>query len=106
MSFLGETNVADGSEIAAGSVFIKTWEIQNVGTCDWGDGYLLRFISGEQMTNADYFTIPRIGAGEKGKFSIEFTAPTEPGTYRSEWILFGADNRFFGPKLYVEFVVK
>lgn len=106
MNYIDDVNYTDGAIVEAGSTFLKEWEVQNIGSCTWGDGYVLRFISGEQMTDQDSVSVPAVPAGSKGKLSIQFTAPQEPGSYRSEWKLFGADNRFFGNTLFVDITVQ
>ncbi len=104
--FWGDVNFPDGTVVEAGTNFMKAWEVQNFGTCDWDEGYRLRFVSGVQMGAPDFVSLPSVGVGSKGKISVEFTAPLEPGTYRSTWKAFGSNNRSFGETLYVEIVVE
>lgn len=106
MSYLGDVNYTDGTVIAPGAKFIKEWEVINYSDCNWDNRYHLFFISGNQMGAPDFVDIPHIPIGSKGKISVELTAPTEPGEYRSEWKLFGADNRFFGESLITNIVVE
>ena len=63
-------------------------------------------LSGNQMDAPDFVDIPRIPVGSKGKITVQLTAPEEPGEYRSEWKLFGSDNRFFGESLVVNITVQ
>ncbi|MBQ6518981.1 MAG: hypothetical protein IJI14_09685 [Anaerolineaceae bacterium] len=106
MSYLGDVNYTDGTVVAPGAKFTKEWEVINYSDCNWDDKYHLFFISGNQMGAPDFVEIPHIPIGSKGKISVELTAPTEPGEYRSEWKLFGADNRFFGESLIANIVVE
>lgn len=106
MQFLGDTNYEDGAVLAPGQTFVKEWEVMNFSDCAWDEDYHLFFISGDQMGAPDFISIPRVQIGEKGKIAVELTAPLEPGTYKSEWKLFGADNRFFGESLYTEITVE
>ncbi len=103
--YLDDVNYPDGTVVEAGSVFMKEWEVQNNGSCDWNEGYRLRFVSGEQMSAPDFVSIPSVTVGSKGKLSVELKAPEKPGTYRSTWKAFGSDNRSFGETVYVEIVV-
>jgi hypothetical protein len=50
---LDDVNYQDGTEVEAGSVFLKEWEVQNNGSCDWNEKYRLRFVSGDQMGAPD-----------------------------------------------------
>lgn len=106
MTYLGDANYADGTVVAPGQKFTKEWEVINYSDCNWDSKYHLFFISGNQMGAPDFVEIPHIPIGSKGKISVELTAPTEPGEYRSEWKLFGADNRFFGETLAANIVVQ
>ena len=105
MSYLGDVNYTDGAVLAPGEKFTKEWEVMNYSDCSWDERYHLFFISGNQMGAPDFVSIPHIPVGSKGKISVELTAPMEPGEYRSEWKLFGADNRFFGESLIANIVV-
>ena len=91
--------------VSPGTKFLQEWVVTNYSSCNWDEQYHLFFVSGSQMGAPDYVEIPHIPIGSKGKISIELTAPTEPGEYRSEWKLFGSDNRFFGESLTVEIIV-
>ena len=104
--YMDDVRYQDGTEVEAGSVFLKEWEVQNNGSCDWNEKYRLRFVSGDQMGAPDSVPIPSVIVGSKGKLSVELQAPKEPGTYRSVWKAFGSDNRSFGEPVYVEIVVK
>ncbi|MGF1503838.1 MAG: NBR1-Ig-like domain-containing protein, partial [Anaerolineae bacterium] len=44
-------------------------------------------------------------AGEVAEIAVSFTAPTEPGTYRSRWQLRSPDGELFGTRPYVQGVV-
>lgn len=106
MTYLGDANYADGTVMSPGQKFTKEWEVINYSDCNWDSKYHLFFISGNQMGAPDFVEIPHIPIGSKGKISVELTAPDEPGEYRSEWKLFGADNRFFGESLVAKIVVQ
>lgn len=106
VGYIEDVNYEDGTVVAPGTKFMKEWEVINYGDCVWGEGYHLYFISGDQMGAPDYVDIPRIPVGSKGKITVELTAPEEKGEYRSEWKLFGSDNRFFGESLVVSIVVE
>ena len=106
MSFLDDVTYGDGTVVDPGETFLKEWEVINYSTCNWDEKYHLFFISGDQMGAPDYLEVPHIPIGSRGKISVELTAPDKPGEYRSEWKLFGADNRFFGESLIAEITVR
>jgi hypothetical protein len=81
--FVKDVSIPDGSQLAPGAAFTKTWRLRNAGTCTWS-GYSLVFDSGELMggTAQAFGTVP---PGQDVDVSVNFTAPSAPGTYRSHW---------------------
>ena len=106
MAFIGDVNYAEPALMAPGQTFLKEWEVQNIGNCDWGNSYKLFFVSGDTLGADEIQPIPEIRIGEKGIISIQFTAPQQAGEYHSAWKLFGSDNRQFGDILYVDVTVQ
>ena len=49
-SFVTDVTYPDGSLVARGSTFVKTWRVKNAGTCSWTSSYALVFISGDSMS--------------------------------------------------------
>ena len=47
--YVSDVTYTDGTEIAPGETFVKTWELQNTGSCAWDDDYLLTFYSDDDM---------------------------------------------------------
>ncbi len=47
--FVKDVSVPDGTEIAAGAKFTKTWRLVNSGTCTWTTAYDLVFVDGSAM---------------------------------------------------------
>lgn len=105
LGYVEDVTYDDGAVVSPGQTFLKEWEVINYSDCNWEEGYHLFFISGNQMGAPDFVDIPHIPIGAKGKISVELTAPVEPGEYRSEWKLFGKDNRFFGESLVANITV-
>lgn len=81
--FMKDVNIPDGSQLAPGAAFTKTWRLRNAGTCTWS-GYTLVFESGELM-NGSPQPFGTVAPGQDVDVSVNFTAPTAPGTYRSYW---------------------
>jgi hypothetical protein len=81
--FVRDVNIPDGSQIAPGASFTKTWRLRNAGTCTWS-GYSLVFDTGDLM-NGTAQTFGSVPPGQEADLSVNFTAPTTPGTYRSYW---------------------
>jgi Ig-like domain from next to BRCA1 gene len=49
VKFVDDVTIPDDTEMLPGQEFIKTWRIQNVGTCTWTNQYALIYVSGDQM---------------------------------------------------------
>jgi len=104
----------DGTRVDPGQAMQKTWRLQNVGSCDWTGGqYELIFVAGDRMSGQSPLTINiTVWAGGYANFSINMKAPTEPGTYRGEWMLrtkggepFGVGPDFDQP-IWIEIIVR
>jgi len=96
-SFVSDVTVQDGSYMTPGSTFTKTWRIKNNGTTTWNTGYKLFFSSGSQMSGPSWVALPHIVApGQTVDLSVNLTAPSGSGTYRSNWKLQSDSGATFG----------
>jgi hypothetical protein len=95
--FVGET-VPDDTAILAGSGFKKSWTLENSGTCTWTPGYTLRFDSGTFMgTDAQAFPLGKtVLPGERITLEVSLTAPGQPDTYTSNYLLTNEVGQTFG----------
>ena len=108
--FVKDVTIPDGTNMAAGQTFTKTWEIKNNGTCTWNKNYLVVFYGGEQMAAQTSFTFTEtdIEPGESVQISVPMTAPTKTGEFISYWILrndLGQNFFINGSSVYVEIIV-
>ena len=108
--FVKDVTIPDGTVVAPGSTFKKTWRLRNIGTCTWS-GYTLVFDNGEAMSPV-IDPIGTVAPGQEVDVSVTFTAPTTTNSYRSYWrvrnssgvlipVSFGSDGKSF----YVEIKV-
>jgi Ig-like domain from next to BRCA1 gene len=81
--FVKDVTIPDGTVIAPGTTFKKTWRLRNIGTCTWS-GYSLVFDSGEAMSPVPD-PIGTVASGQEVDVSVTFIAPTTNNTYRSYW---------------------
>jgi hypothetical protein len=102
--FAADVTIPDNTPINAGVSFVKTWSIRNAGTCDWGPGYQLTFIDGDQMGGPQPVSVPEAAAGATVEVSVELVAPAEAGTYRGNWQMCVNETKCFGDKFYVQIV--
>ncbi len=92
-------------ELAPGQAFIKTWQVQNTSSCDWGPDIRLVYLGGAIMQAPSNLSVPDIPIGGSAKFSLEMIAPLEPGTYASLWQLQSRDGMMLGRQLWVRIIV-
>lgn len=96
-SFVADVTIADGSYVAPGSTFTKTWRIRNNGTTTWTTNYKLVFVSGTQMANQSSVNLPyNVMPGQTVDISVQMTAPAEAGSYKSSWMLMNESGSQFG----------
>jgi hypothetical protein len=96
-TFVSDVTIPDDTNIAPGDSFVKTWRLQNSGTCTWNTGYALVFQSGNNMSGPASvpFTGP-VAPGSTVDLSANLTAPTSSGTYKGNWILRNDGGVIFG----------
>jgi len=82
--FITDVSVPDGSLMAPGQSFTKTWRLKNIGACTWS-GYSLVFDDGHSMSGAAATAIGSTPPGASVDISINLTAPTAPAGYRGYW---------------------
>lgn len=99
-AYLDDITIPDGQVMLPNTQFIKTWRVQNTGTCSWGPGsglQNLQFISGNTLGAQNLVPIPvAIPAGATADLSIQMTAPAQPGAYKSNWKLRVDDGTLIG----------
>lgn len=103
--FVEDVTIPDDSVLDPGTEFRKTWRLRNTGNCDWEPGTQLVFTGNNPMGSGASVTVPATSPGTVTDVSVDFTAPTLPGTYRSEWRLQAPDGTRFGPTVYVKIVI-
>ncbi len=104
-AYAADVTVPDGTHMAPGETFVKTWRIRNSGTCDWAAGYTLVFMSGDQMGASASVAVPATAAGSTADVSVNMAAPSTPGTYRGNWRVQSDTGTVFGSSVYVRIVV-
>jgi hypothetical protein len=94
--WIGDVTIPDGTVVAAGTKFVKTWLLQNTGACPWSTGYGLFFSSGDQMGGSDAFLPVAVPAGSQAEFSTALVAPDESGYYTGWWRMKNERGQPFG----------
>jgi len=92
-AYVADVTIPDRTRLDPGAAFVKTWRIQNNGTCDW-ENIRLAFASGEQMQAPSSVSIPPTAAGAEADISVEMIAPATVGNYSAAWSVCQGDNCF------------
>ncbi len=101
-----DVTIPDGTQLAAGEKFEKTWQVQNAGDCPWGPGFTVQHLTGDPMGAANILPLRQPGApGEAYQITLPLIAPAKPGTYRAAWQLHDLNGQPFGPEMYLEIEV-
>lgn len=96
-AFIRDVTVPDGTIYAPGAAFIKTWRVQNVGTCTWSNAYSLVFYDGNRMSGPASVALPgTVAPGQSVDISVNLVAPTADGKYRGFWSLRSPGGALFG----------
>lgn len=112
--YVGETAPLDGTVVKAGSKIKKGWQIENIGTCDWDEGYIFKFrpdlstpgLAGYDIVIYKYRPEDFTLVGHSQTFIVKLTAPTTPGTYKGYWKLRDDAGNYFGPLVSIWIVVQ
>ncbi len=106
LEFVEDVTIEDGTVVSPGQRLDKRWKVLNAGSCNWGLEYEVQLIAGPAMdvpiTQALYPAI----SGTEAEIRMVFTAPDEPGSYRSAWQAYDPDGNPFGESFFIDIVVE
>jgi photosystem II stability/assembly factor-like uncharacterized protein len=95
--FVSDLTVPDGASFVPGASFTKTWRFTNIGTCTWTTAYSVIFVGGDGMGSTVSVTLPvNVSPGQMLDISVNLTAPSAPGHYKSLWKFANASGAQFG----------
>jgi hypothetical protein len=96
--FAADVTIPNGSPMAPGTPFVKTWRVKNSGNCTWDNSYAIVFVGGIAM-GPGTAPVPFAGPGAVVDISLPMTAPAAPGTYSGIWRLRAPSGALFGINL-------
>jgi hypothetical protein len=105
LTFLEDITIPDGTLVQPGDELDKRWLVENSGTCNWDRNYSLVLISGPGMGALQHQALFPARSGSSAIIRIIFTAPDEPGVYRSAWQARDPSGELFGDPFFIEIVV-
>jgi hypothetical protein len=103
--YVSDVTIPDGTIMAPGQAFVKTWKFQNSGTCAWTSDYQITFASGKAMNGSTTAIGKAVSSGNSVNVSVSMVAPTAVGTYTGNWHLTDASGTGFGAYVYVQIQV-
>ena len=104
-AYVSDVTIPDGTVLAPGETFTKTWKFQNTGSCDWDEDFVLTLETGEDMDGEDTTIGEAVAAGETDSLSVPLVAPETEGSYTGYWRLSTDSGVAFGQSVFVLIVV-
>ena len=95
-AFVKDVSAPDGTLLAPSAQFVKTWRLQNIGSCTWTSAYALVFSSGNSLGGSVVNLPGNVAPGQVVDLSVKLTAPAADGTYKGYWMLRNAAGVMFG----------
>lgn len=107
LEFVADVNVPDGTNMAPGQDFLKTWRVKNTGSCPWEAGYELVYAGyADEMSGQAQTLTQVVQPGQEVELSVQFTAPDEIGEYLSAWQMANPRGVTFPEAIYVKIIVQ
>ena len=100
-AFVADVTVPDNTHYEKGEQFTKTWRLKNVGSEPWPENTVARYIGGERMASVDEVQVGAVQPGETVDVSVDMTAPSQDGVFKSQWALYVGDKMIPGSDLWV-----
>ena len=111
-AYMGEAGTPyDGQYMDPNVWYQKNFTIMNTGSCAWDEGYVFAFQPGYSTEGFKGYDIPIqkevnfTKAGESIVFVIKLKTHVQPGTYIGAWKLKDDGGNYFGPMVWLKYVV-
>lgn len=94
---LVKESIGYGQVMKPGQDFDASWTFKNVGKSTWNSEYYAKYIDGDLVPRNTTFIRFDDGTevGDTQSFTVDMTAPQEPGIYVSNWALYTEDDTIF-----------
>lgn len=92
-----DVTIPDDTVMQPGEAFTKIWKLVNAGSCAWTKDYTAVFFYGELMGALEAVPLGEyVQPGQTVEIAVEMVAPSQPGSYQSNWKLRNPGGVFFG----------
>jgi hypothetical protein len=99
--YVSDVTIPDGTTIAAGKSFTKTWKVTNIGSCAWTATYKLVYVSGDSLGGKATAIGKVVNSGESADISVILTSSSATGNLTGTWKLSNDKGQTFGDSLTV-----
>jgi Ig-like domain from next to BRCA1 gene len=107
LEFVADVTIPDGTNMAPGQDFLKTWRVKNTGSCPWEAGYELVYAGyADKMDGQAQALTQVVQPGQEVELSVQFTAPSEIGEYLSAWQMSNPRGVTFPEAIFVKIIVQ
>jgi hypothetical protein len=97
VEFVQDISVLDGTVFGPDAEFTKIWRVRNDGSCTWNGSYSLVYIDGAPAGSpASLPLFGNVRPGEMMDLAVDLRAPSQAGSYRSNWMLRSPEGVLFG----------
>ena len=105
LRYIKDLSIPDGSQVSSGEKLDKRWSVENNGSCNWDKDYRLKLVAGPELGASVEQALYPARSGSLATIWISFTAPNEPGVYRSAWQAYNPTGQPFGDPVFIEIQV-
>jgi len=107
LAYIEDVNVPDNTIMSPRQDFIKTWRVQNTGSCPWGAGYVLTYAGYSDQMSGQFIALEEvIQPGQEVEVSVQFKAPDATGEYLSAWSMRNPQGVTFPEVIFVKIIVQ
>lgn len=101
----GDNNMKNPPYVNPGESFVKTWRVQNAGTCTWTPNYHFVYAYGNvtaaQMSGQQISIPLNVAPGKLVDLSVSLVAPKELSSYQGFWQMENENGKRFGQTIWV-----
>lgn len=101
-AYVSDVTYQDDTAVTPGQAIVKTWKLQNTGTCAWTATYKVSFVSGNAMGGTTTPIGISVAPGQSADISVNMTAPATAGDALGYWILTNDSGQNFGTSFYIK----
>jgi len=107
LEFVTDVNIPDGTNMAPGQDFLKTWRVKNTGSCTWGADYKLVYAGYADRMAGQWQPLTQVvQPGQEIELSVQFKAPDKVGEYLSAWQMANPRGVTMPEAIYVKIIVQ